>query len=546
MAVPHSFPALLDASADPSVLIVGAGMSSGIAPSVDSLAADINAQHAEVVRKLGVDPSPPPTDFRDFYDWAERAFDALKAQLHLGDDAAKVRLANSIGVTTDPRYQRNVESIGLRQLWARHRVSARFAREGRWRAIWSLNWDCVLESALECVGLRPHPQPGTNITSSSPWNQWYLTWSPGDAFPPAGHHATVYVCKPHGCVRKIRTNNPLFIVIRRELQTLTPRLQPAAAEMNVGLSHAPLFAVGWRADEDYICANIEALKVAGTLLVNGVDRLSVINRTWYPLPPSIAQQNHQRLAVAFGVTQADCFFEVGKAGHPTMDDLFRWAQTRYYLQRLRLFAQHSAPWAGSVAAIAAIESFFAVPRPNHVVNAFVDDFVSVWLRLCFNAGRVVFMRHGVPVPQAVVATDLRDEHIPWMYDQTARDDMLATIPLLLAVWQGAAAAGVQWSFDEFPGALWDEIDGHLILPLPAWSNIDKPIDLAGLKPLVESRNWGRRGAIRKLSILPLRSLPADPHFPDDKLTMRSSVAALMKSVAFANPANLFVSNLAAI
>lgn len=269
MAVPHTFPALLDADAAASVLLVGAGMSAGIAPSVHDLANEINAKHAEVVAKLGVDPSPPPTGTNDFYDWAERAFNGLKAQLGLGDDAAKVRLANSIGITTDPRYQRNVATLGLRKHWARHRVAARFAREERWRAIWSLNWDCILETALECVGLRVHPQPGTNLSSSLPWNQWYFTWSPGDASPPAGHTATVYVCKPHGCVRKIRSNNPLFIVTRSELRALTPRLQPAAEEIHVGLSHAPLLTAGWRAEEDYICTNIEMLRNRGILLSMG-------------------------------------------------------------------------------------------------------------------------------------------------------------------------------------------------------------------------------------------------------------------------------------
>lgn len=546
MAVPHVFPALLDTNAAASVLLVGAGMSSGIAPSVEDLANDVNVRHHEIVAKLGFDPSPPPTGVSDFYDWAERAFNGLRTQLHLGQDAAKVRLADSIGVTTDPRYRQNVETVGLRKHWARHRIAARFAREGRWRAIWSLNWDCILETALECVGLRMHPQPGTNPPSSLPWNQWYFTWSPGDASPPAGHNATVYLCKPHGCVRKIHSQNPLFIVTRSELQALTPQLRPAAEEMHVGLAHAPLVTAGWRADEDYICRNIEMLRDTGMLLGAGVDRLSIVNKTWYPKPPSSAQQNHQRLAAAFGVTRASCFFEVGTVGNPTIDDLFQWAQTRYYLQLLRIYAQNGS-WSGSVGEIAAIEAYFSEPKPAHIVNLFVDDFLSVWVRLCFNTRRVVYMRHGAPVPQAVVATDIRDEHIPWMYDHTTRNDMLSTIPLLLGIWRRVGQPGAaQWDFNEFPGAFWNGVDGHLILPLPAWDNTDEPIDLAGLKPLVESRNWERKGAIRRLSVLPLRSLPTDLPYSDDKLAMRGSVAMLMKSAVLADPANLAVASLADI
>jgi len=397
---------------------------------------------------------------------------------------------------------------------------------------------------LECVGLRAHPRPGTNLPSSLPWNQWYFTWSPGDVAHPAGHHGTVYVCKPHGCVRKILANNPLFIVTRSELQALTPRLEPAAAEMNVGLSHVPLLTAGWRADEDYICRNIELLRDRGTLLTEGVDRLSIINRTWYPQPPCNAHQNHQRLAAAFGVTRADCFFEVGIPDAPTFDDLFQWAQTRYFLQILRIFAEHNEHWVGQATEIAGIEGYFAEPRPGHIVNGLVDEFLSVWVRLCFNTRRVLFMRHGAPIPQAIVPTDLRDEHIPWMYDGITRYDLLATIPLLLSIWRRISEpAAIQWDFGEFPGALWNGIDGHLILPLPAWNNIEEPIDLAGLKPLVESRNWERKGEIRRLSVLPLRSLPTDPHYSDDRLAMRGSVAMLMKSAALAEPANLAVSSL---
>lgn len=544
--VPHTFPNVLNPASQAAVLLIGAGMSNQIAPSVDDVVKHVRTTHAQIVADVGFDPSPPPTGFGDFYDWAERLFDGLRTHSGLNAATAKIRLAELIGVTTNPAYQEKVEAVALRKFWARHRVAARLAREGRWKSIWSLNWDCVLESALDCIGLRPHPQPGTSPASSVPWNQWYIVWSPGDLTAPAGHNGTIYVCKPHGCVRKIVAGNPLFIVTRSELQALTPQLQPAVEELNVGLAHAPLVAAGWRADEDYICRNIEGLRNKAMLLGAGPDRLSVINRTWYPSPAVTPPTHHDRLAATFGVTRDNCFFEVSKSGMPSIDELFQWTQTRYFLRLLINFAAHG-PWAAVVPQLSAVEDFFAEPRPIEVINFFVDDFLSVWNRLCFNTGGVVYIRNSAPIPQPLVATDLRDEHIPWMYDQAVRHDLLATIPLLLRMWgQRNVAGAVQWDFGEFPGALWDGLNGHLVLPLPAWGDTGKPIDLAGLKPLIEGRSWERKGEIRKLSVLPLHSDPAAAAFDDAKFAMRSSIASLMPSAAFASASSLAVASLADI
>lgn len=547
MPFPHTFPSLLNTDASPSVLLIGAGMSKGIAPIASELAEDIRIRHGEVMNKLGVDPSPPPEN-NDLYDWAQRAFNKLRVEQHLTDDAAKLRMANAMGVTTDPRYRTNVGTI-LRKQWPRHRVVARFAREGRWRAIWSLNWDCVLESALECVGLKPypHPQPGNVLPNRLPWKQWYCTWCPGDMHVPAGQPGTLYVCKPHGCVNKIAGGNPLFIVTRTDLETLTPRLQPAAEEMNVGFSHSPLVTVGWKADEDYIYNNIDLIRQRGTLIANGIDRLSIVNRTWYPVPPNKAQEKHNRLATTFGVDQNACYFSVENAGDPTTDDLFQWIQTRYALLLMLLYAQNNGVWAQEVAQLEQIAHHFEQPRPGHLLNSLFDDFLSVWVRLCFNARRVVYWQHGALVKQTLVATHLRDEHIPWGYGDTPRHDLLAAIPLVVVLWQQInAGGGNQWDFNEFPGAFWHEGEGHLILPLPAWNGNNQPIELAAMKPLMEARSWPNKGSIRRLSILPLLSLPTDAPFTDDNLTMRGSVASLMKQAKFAVPTNIEVVGLADI
>jgi hypothetical protein len=132
-----------------------------------------------------------------------------------------------------------------------------------------------------------------------------------------------------------------------------------------------------------------------------------------------------------------------------------------------------------------------------------------------------------------------------MYDHVERKDLLAVISVVITLWTRInAGVGNQWDFNEFPGALWDGSTGHLVLPLPAWKDTDEPIQLAALKPLLEGWNWPKSGAISRLSILPLRSTPTEPHFTDDNLTMRGSVARLMKTARLANPANIGVVSIA--
>ena len=75
---------------------------------------------------------------------------------------------------------------------------ARFAREGQFDSIWSLNWDCLLENALERVGLdRDKPRPDL------PWKTGYTTFITVKDYTGAGDLWAVTVFKPHGCVRSL-------------------------------------------------------------------------------------------------------------------------------------------------------------------------------------------------------------------------------------------------------------------------------------------------------------------------------------------------------
>ncbi len=544
MDIPHTFPTLLnpDEGIQP-ILLIGSGMSYGIVPQVPELSKEIKDNYEEVIKKLGVDPSPPPED--QFYDWADKAFNLLKTELGLSDNEAKIRLAAAMRITTDLRFHAKI-GMPLRGNTPRHRVVARFAREGRWKSIWSLNWDCVLETALESVGLLNHPDPSSSTANPLPWKRWYCPWSPRDLYSPTPKTGTLNIIKPHGCVKKLAHGGSLFVVTRTELGILTDELKPVPGRMAVDISDSPLIVSGWSAAEDYIHENIGVVEAQDTLATTP-DRLSIIDPFWKPDSSSTEVKNHNRLASAFKTDQANCHFATNPTGQPSTDDFFQWLQTRFGLDRIRVYANSQGnSWSIQIAELDSINAIFSQPNPEHWLNHLFDDFLAVWVRLCFNTGRVIYKNNSALVPQNLVATHRRDEHIPWGYGQTDRYDMLAVIPLILAIWKSSDRKDCQWDFTEFPGALWDSWNGHLILPLPAWGKIEQPLELAALKPLMECWNWSHKGAIKQFSILPLHAEPSDQPITDANFVLRSSVAWLMKTNKYANPKNIGILSLSDI
>lgn len=536
MAIPHTFPSLLNPEATPSVLFIGAGMSFGIVPTVKEVSLEIRNHHDSIVIKLGVDPSPPPDD--KFYAWADRAFEKLQTELGCSPADAKLRLADAMGITSNPRFHAKV-GMPLRGNTPRHRVAARFAREGRWDTIWSLNWDCILETALESVGLLPNSKPNRSNPNLLPWRRWYCTWSPGDTHvPTAKQQHTLHVIKPHGCVSKLANGNPLFIVTQSELGKLTADLKPVSGRLNASLSDSPLTVVGWSAEEEYIHDNIQNIEQQGTL-ANEVDRLSIIDPFWQPVPPSGDYKNHNRLATTFCTNRNDCHFPTGVGGTPTTDELFQWLQTRYGLERMHQYAQANG-WTNQTQELEKVINHFSEPQPTDWLNGLFDDFLSVWVRLCFNTSCVTYKCNSAPVPQNLIATHRRDEHIPWMYGDTTRNDLLAAIQVVLALRKNLSCP---WSFSEYPGALWNGLEGHLVLPLPAWGKQGQPIELAALKPLMDGWNWSNKGAIKEFSVLPLLPNPSLAPFLDNDTILRSSVAWLIKANKFADSRKIGVVSL---
>ena len=190
--LPHNFPSLRNGPRKP-VLICGAGMSSGLVPSVK----DLTKECPQAEKKLGCSAPRNDGDLdKDgyLYDWAEQIYQQLQNRQ---EPLPKLKIADALGLLDNPAWLGKVV-MPLRENWPRHRVIARFAREKRWHAIWSLNWDCLLEAGLESVGFD-EVQPLTK----QPWPTTYVTYVTTDDAQSSADDDTVTVYKPHGCVKSL-------------------------------------------------------------------------------------------------------------------------------------------------------------------------------------------------------------------------------------------------------------------------------------------------------------------------------------------------------
>jgi hypothetical protein len=153
--LPHNFPTLRQSGGgNPrrSLLVIGAGMSKGLVPVAEALVTERGPSAAAALGCL------PPSRDEKLDHWADAAIQFLNDR---GDMIPKLTLAKALGLFSEDRWLGTSETERNRP---RHRVVARFAREGLWEQIWSLNWDCVQESALINVGIQRD-----RVDARTPW-----------------------------------------------------------------------------------------------------------------------------------------------------------------------------------------------------------------------------------------------------------------------------------------------------------------------------------------------------------------------------------------
>lgn len=492
MTIPHQFPSLVDGPAQ-VVLIAGSGLSTPNVPMLSGLRDKLE----EIARSLAASVSIGPSDNK--YDYALAG--AVIEKLHAGgktDSESRLWLAEELGILEDRRWFGEI-GLPLSGNTPRHRVLTRFAVEKRLRAIVSLNWDALMEAALDSVGLTEGVGP------PRPWEVTTYARVVDDTHMPLVGRAHVFpVVKPHGCVRELqRARSQLRsgaslgpITFKLTLAELSALSSAQEQSFNTTVKHylsaCPLIGIGWSASEPYLRDAI--VGIAKAVQRSESDAFTLIDIFW--------NLDHSEIAAAYGKNEDESFAEVEKDAHPTSDCLFQWLQARHALNRMIAMV----PLAERTP-LAELLRELEQPDCNHPVQSWADYWLPTWVRLCWRVGAMqgVDPQTNRLIGPFEIPITPRDAHIPLTGMSIERRDLHAASKLLIALKNSLG----RFRYDLYPGGLLDTDKQCLYLPLPGWKVLSVPSsDLAALKPLVEALRG--LGYVRKIFLLCLNSRDETP------------------------------------
>lgn len=482
----HCFPFLLNNADRLPVFLSGAGLSWGLIPMPAeiirqrraSAEAQLNANYGQAFAPTTGDPEGLSND--TLYSWAEEAIAFLTSA---GVQCPKLVLARLLHLTTDPRWLAGV-SVEVSTLKPRHRVVARFAREGRWRALWTFNWDCHIEAALRAVGIKELP-PDTN----QPWIVRCQRFLSIEDYGAAPAHRTVQIHKPHGCVQslvdaeaqiaqKSKTEadfaNLKFKITKSELCSAPDPITPDyVAFRTLLLDHFranPNVAIGWSASEQYMLDELDAIHDQLREYPDPQTRLSIVD-------PKFNNDGHVRLTQIYNVTKNESYFPVESADSPSVDTLLRWIQANYTLEVILKFLSPGAirdrleQWAVNLR---------GGQTPKWLLD-WADFLVPAWVRLCWREGLVEARSlSGDPLEPDEVRLE-GDWHVPLAQSLPHRPELMAMANIFFALSENSAT----WVFDKFPGFVSTASDQAILL-VPVWGNPARRRWLSSLKPLLHS------------------------------------------------------------
>jgi hypothetical protein len=512
MATPHCFPSLIDEATKQTVLIAGAGLSIGYVPIVDDLKDKLN----KAAQDLGIAP------VENFYDLAEIVLESL-IDSGKSDSGSRLSLAEALGLLDDRRWFGET-GLPLSGNTPRHRAIARFAVERRFRAIVSLNWDTLLEAALDSVGLAD----GDRIPR--PWAITARTSVIHDTHLPRLANAHVFpVIKPHGCVRnleharrQLRSTGLIPLIIfkltQSELDTLPQEQTLVDKKVEGYLSECPLIAVGWKASEGYLRNTV--IKTAQAVQHTELDAFTLASRSWYPNSKS-NETFHDEIVAAYSKTKHAAFAEVSNPEQ--LDCLFLWLQSRFALNKL--LAASPTP---HQAAMQELLQQLDQPVHGHFILRWVDSWLPTWVRLCWRAG---VMRGVDPhTNQMIEPWDIpvmpRDVHVPLSGLALVRRELLAAVRLLVVLGNSLNT----FNFEKFPGGFWAAETRKLYIPLPGWRGAAQTADLAALKPLIDALRG--LGFVQNIYLVWLDN-EALPPSQSDREQLAAQVSRLMPLANFA-------------
>ena len=448
----------------------------------------------KVALGLGVSPNG------DFYDLAEAVLNNL-VNGGKSDAESRLCLAEELGMLDDRRWFGEI-GLPLSGNTPRHRAIARFSVEKRLRAIVSLNWDTLLEAALDSVGLADGDRP------PRPWEITSRASVIDDTHMPHLASAHVFpVVKPHGCVRNLEqarrqsrstgTTPPvIFKLTQSELDNLPAGQTRVDKKVECYLSECPLIAVGWKASEGYLRDTV--IRTAQTVHRTELDAFTLASRSWYP---NIRSNDtfHDDIATAYGKTKFEAFAEVGN-GQPSLDCLFQWLQARYALTKLMA----SSP--ANQVTLQLLLQQLDQPVHGHFVLRWVDSWLHTWVRLCWRAG--VMQGIDPHTNQKIESWDIpvmpRDVHVPLGSMSVERRELQAAAKLLVVLGNDLS----RFDFEKFPGGFWDAATRSLYILLPGWRGTAQPADLAALQPLIEALRG--LGFVRNIHLVRLDTEAALP------------------------------------
>jgi hypothetical protein len=503
----------------PSVLFCGAGLSVGAVPAAAKL---YEQEHENVERNLNIVGTIDHTLFAGvpkearLYVWADAVLDELEKR---GETLPKLRFSEALGLLTDPRWW-DMTEIDFRGNTPRHRVIARFAKEGLLHSIWSFNWDCILENALEQIGL-----PSVAPRFKSPWEKYhYAAHVHSHYFPYSKDKNVLNIHKPHGCVRALREAQGAEGTDQAKAEALSYRLMVGARE----LCDRSSFTKATTEDEAFFDAMRDDVRNAFNLVIGwsmGEDSLKKkllpciqYQGTTLAIVDPVFSSNHLEICQATGLQQKDVHFKLEFNKCPNRDDVFLWQQALYSLERLEaengdnpILDMQGTNWRSAVSPCAA-----------NFLMAWVDEFLPTWTRLCWSAGLV----EARLMPSHQIDLERRDEYIPLNYRHVDRPDLQAAIRLLNAI----PALGNGFDAQEFPGGLFHNKTGTLVIPLPCWGDLN---ELRALRPLVDALR-GKLGYVQQVAVWPIG---VDAECRERGEALRQSLSAIMPVPAFADPSN---------
>jgi hypothetical protein len=497
----HSFPFLLAGDAKP-VLVSGAGLSWGLIPMPNEIirirrhAAEqlLNANYGGGFAPHTGDPQGTLSD--TLYEWAEEALDFLR---NAGVACPKLVLARVLEVSSDPRWLAGV-STPITSLKPRHRVIARLAREGKWRAVWTFNWDCHIEAALNAVGIKENP-----FDTNQPWIVRYQRFLSIEDYGRAPFARTIQIHKPHGCVQSlVDAENQIKLGQKTEADFANLKFKIAKSELQAApvpidadyltfrarilehFSGSPHVAIGWRAAEQYVLEEFTAISDRLRMYPDAETRLSIID-------PVFNAEGHPRLAQIYNVTQAQAHLPVESGGAPSVDTLMRWVQAIYTLE---IVERILPPGPRREAVSHLIANLKAGQTPEWLLD-WADYLVPAWVRLCWREGLVQARNANGELLEPDEVRLEADWHVPLSQALPERPELVTAAHLLTAFMNHAAL----WNFSREPGFAVTAV-GQVIVLVPIWGDPARRRWLNSLRPLLQTVR-PRIGLYNEICVLPV-------------------------------------------